>query len=294
MTRPTVPPPLRAAPFAVAAADEWIPRRRLRTSAYQHLARGAWWTADGTVDFGRRLQAFRAVLPERVVTCGLAAAWELGTCVARTDDLVVVNLLPRGAARSRAGLRVRAQQLPPQHVLEGPAGWCTTPARTVVDLLRDLPPVRAVPVADALLRATRTAVEELVPVLAACAGGRGTRRAHALVPQLDPGSESPRESLLRLLVLDAGLPRPVSQYEVRTPAGAFVARLDLAWPGQRVAVEYDGAHHREARQHSADLARHNRLRAQGWTVLQVDAQVLARPAALLAQLRHLLGGDGTA
>ena len=77
------------------------------------------------------------------------------------------------------------------------------------------------------------------------------------------------------------------QHEVRDD-GAFVARLDLAWPDRRVAVEYDGAHHRDPRQHSLDLARHNRLRALGWTVLQVDARVLARPQELFRQLAGLL------
>jgi very-short-patch-repair endonuclease len=49
-----------------------------------------------------------------------------------------------------------------------------------------------------------------------------------------------------------------------------VARLDLGWREAMIGVEYDGAYHREDQQHSRDLARHNRLRALGWTVYQVD------------------------
>jgi len=84
------------------------------------------------------------------------------------------------------------------------------------------------------------------------------------------------------------LPPCVPQHEVWDAGGAFVARLDLAWPELRVAVEYDGDHHRDRTQHSRDLARHNRLRALGWTVLQVDAQLFDRPAELVRQLTTLL------
>jgi very-short-patch-repair endonuclease len=70
--------------------------------------------------------------------------------------------------------------------------------------------------------------------------------------------------------------------------GGFIARLDLAWPERKVAIEYDGAHHLSRRQHSRDLERHNRLRAAGWTVLQVDAAQFARFDAIVATLARLL------
>ncbi len=167
-------------------------------------------------------------------------------------------------------------------------GWATSPARTAVDLLRTLPDARAPGAAEAVAHRWSLTPEALRAQLERRAGARGVVRAHRLLARLDPRAESPRETSLRLLVLDAGLPPPVPQHEVRDADGAFVARLDLAWPQQRVAVEHDGAHHRDPRQHSRDLARHNRLRALGWVVLQVDAQVLARPEELLRHLARLL------
>jgi very-short-patch-repair endonuclease len=67
-----------------------------------------------------------------------------------------------------------------------------------------------------------------------------------------------------------------------------VARLDLGWPEHRVGLEYDGAVHRERRQHSRDLDRHNAIRTAGWTVLQVDQRILDRAGDLLARLALLV------
>ena len=57
-------------------------------------------------------------------------------------------------------------------------------------------------------------------------------------------------------------------------AGAFVAREDLAFVAERVALEYDGrVAHGDAR-FAQDRARQNALVAAGWTVLRFTA---ARP-----------------
>lgn len=65
------------------------------------------------------------------------------------------------------------------------------------------------------------------------------------------------------------------------------AHLDLGWAEYRAGAEYDGRVHREARQHSCDLDRHNGIRLARWTALQVDKRLLSRPDALLARLALL-------
>jgi hypothetical protein len=64
---------------------------------------------------------------------------------------------------------------------------------------------------------------------------------------MDPLSESPMETRVRLLLVLAGLPRPTSQFVVRDALGGFVARADFAFPVQRLIIEYDGALHWEQR-----------------------------------------------
>ncbi|MDG4789928.1 DUF559 domain-containing protein [Micromonospora sp. WMMD1102] len=92
-----------------------------------------------------------------------------------------------------------------------------------------------------------------------------------------------------LLVVDAGLPPPTAQHEVYDSRGRFVGRVDLAYPGLRIALEYEGHHHRERAHFRQDVSRYNELRAAGWTVLRFTADdVLRHPARLLAQLTQAL------
>lgn len=92
-------------------------------------------------------------------------------------------------------------------------------------------------------------------------------------------------------------PVPVPQYTVRTPAVAFVARVDLAFPDLRIAIEYDGLWHGEPGQPAKDRRRLNRLLAAGWVVVHVTASDLHDHGALVAQIRKLIavrecGGRG--
>ena len=70
------------------------------------------------------------------------------------------------------------------------------------------------------------------------------------------------------------------------PAGAFVARLDAAWPGRFVGLEYDGQQFHTPAQFAADERRHARLLAAGWFVVRADKFDL-RPSA--DRLRRELG-----
>jgi very-short-patch-repair endonuclease len=102
---------------------------------------------------------------------------------------------------------------------------------------------------------------------------RGHRRFQRAVALADPAAESPQESRLRVRLVRAGLPTPVSQHVIEHD-GAFVARVDLAWPYARVAVEYDGLWHAAEEQIHADRRRLNRLANAGWTVLHVTSRRL--------------------
>ncbi|ROP43127.1 hypothetical protein [Pseudokineococcus lusitanus] len=280
----------RFRPFAGPDPQAGLTRGQLRASGYEHLARGVYRAAGGpALTHGDRIAVVRAALVRPVVLGGLSAAWALGAELATADDpVVVVAVPPTPDPRPREGLVVRRCALRREEVVRTALGWATTPVRTAADLLLLEPRVRAVATADAVLRAGGLPPSAVAAALAGRRGARGVAGARGLAPLLDPRAESPRESELRLLLHDAGLPAPEVQLEVRDGDGDFVARLDLGWTAPRVGLEYDGATHRERARHSRDLARHNRLRALGWVVLQVDAAALARPAALLAQLRGLL------
>jgi hypothetical protein len=102
------------------------------------------------------------------------------------------------------------------------------------------------------------------------------------------GTESPGETRLRLLLESAGLPAPQSNLEV-FDGDRFVARVDLAYPVPRVAVEYEGDIHRvDQATWRKDIRRRERLEDIGWRTVRVTADDLARPAELIARLRRLL------
>ena len=120
--------------------------------------------------------------------------------------------------------------------------------------------------------------------------GAGSAQARQVATLADGLAESPQETRLRLLLHRSGLPAPVAQHVVRDDAGRFVARVDFAWPGLRVALEYDGLWHAEDGQFAKDRERLNRLREAGWVVVFVTAADLHRPERLLRRIAEALAG----
>jgi hypothetical protein len=106
----------------------------------------------------------------------------------------------------------------------------TTPARTAFDLACRNPIGKAVAAIDALARATRLKTAD-VELLAEChKGHRNIRRARGAVTLVDAGAESPRETWLRLLVIQAGYPPPQTPIPVYGAYGELVAVVD--WVGR--------------------------------------------------------------
>ncbi|MEV5000028.1 type IV toxin-antitoxin system AbiEi family antitoxin domain-containing protein [Nocardioides sp. LML1-1-1.1] len=90
--------------------------------------------------------------------------------------------------------------------------------RTAVDIARERGVLHGVVAADAVLQrgATRTDLEAAYSTMTSWPGVRAAREAVALA---DHGAESVHESLTRLLVIEAGIGRPDTQFPVRTREG---------------------------------------------------------------------------
>lgn len=110
-------------------------------------------------------------------------------------------------------------------------------------------------------------------------GRKGSVRLRsALMPWVEgikPGSAAEVRLIRRLD--DWGLPAPVRQHEVKRPSGR-TAFIDLAWPEQRVGLEYDGEAFHGPRQLRADVTREEDIRAVGWWVGRADRHDL-RPSS---------------
>ena len=118
-------------------------------------------------------------------------------------------------------------------------------------------------------------------------GPAALRRVLARRPEGGAATESELETRFMQLLRGGGLPEPRRQYEVRDASG-FVARVDFAYPGRRLAVELDGfGPHADRFQH--DRTRQNRLVLLGWTVLRFTwSDVVERPTYVVAALATAL------
>lgn len=165
----------------------------------------------------------------------------------------------------------------------------TTPARTAFDLGRRLSIIDGVKRLDALMRATKLTRADVRQVIDAHPGIRGLVALGRTLALTDEGAESPYESITRLLLVQAGLPDPVTQYAVTDATGFVVAYVDMGWPEQRVAVEYDGTQHwTDARQRRRDIERLADLEALGWIVIRVSSDMLRTPAVIVSRVRAAL------
>jgi hypothetical protein len=149
---------------------------------------------------------------------------------------------------------------------------------------------RLVAVGDALVRrkAPLATMDDLARASLSTTRMRGIvsiRRAVALVR---PGTESPAETELRLIVVGAGLPEPVIGHEVFHGA-RFVGTPDLAYVDERVALEYEGDGHRtDQKTFRYEIERKERFHDAGWRTIRVTAEHLRRPSQLVQRIRAAL------
>jgi hypothetical protein len=261
-------------------------RHQLRTR-YRAVFPNVYLGKDITPSLGQRTVAAWLWSGRRATIAGAAAAALHGA--QWIPDEVPVELIygnprpPRGVLTRRGVLHDDETQL-----LDG---CCvTTPERTAFDIGRHGAVHSAVARLDALARATGFKVDDVLRVAENHPRSPGLRCLESALELVDPGAQSPRESYLRLLFIDAGLPRPQTQIPVLGNDGIPFAHLDLGWPEWLVAVEYDGDQHRtNRRQYVRDIRRTELLEEMGWTIVRVVAE--DGPAAVLRRVRAAIAAS---
>lgn len=148
-------------------------------------------------------------------------------------------------------------------------------------------------VEDALDDALCRGLARLDEVEAACRRGRDGSAALRRILGLWRTGELPHtvaEARLVRRLRAHGLPPPARQWPVHGADRRLVARVDLAYPAHRVAIEFDSFRWHEprrARRHT--LVRRNRLEALGWHVLVATGEDRADGGERLAgDVRALL------
>lgn len=144
--------------------------------------------------------------------------------------------------------------------------------------------LNAVQLGDALVRRDRPKIH--LADLATCVQatrGPGSKLVHAAFALVRPRADSLMETWLRLILWAAGFPDPAINHELWIGDHHFF--LDLAWPGIKVAVEYQGRQHfRDEQQAYHDMVRRGVLQQNGWTVIEVAHKDLLNPSDLLGRL----------
>ena len=223
----------------------------------------------------------------RGVLAGLAAAALHGSDW--IDDDEPVELFWRNQ-HAPPGVLTSNQCLARDEVTQVAGLPVTTPGRTAFDLARRPSRAAAVTRLDALMRAAPFSAEDVLLLGKRHPGARGLRQLRAVLPRVNPGAASPRETWLRLLLIDAGLPTPQVQIPVQE-SWRLLAMLDMGWEQYKVAAEYDGDQHRTSRrQYAHDQQRLRNLEDLGWIVIRVIAE--DRPEQVVGRVRAALQRHG--
>lgn len=143
--------------------------------------------------------------------------------------------------------------------------------RTAFDLARRGSTGQAVARLDALARATHFKIEDVQALGRRHPHTKGLARLDRVLELVDAGAESPKETWLRLLLIEAGFPRPQTQIPVFGPDGYPLYFLDMGWEDAKIAVEYDGEEHRERARFKRDIVRSEYLAQLKWRLIRVVA-----------------------
>ncbi|WAJ44777.1 DUF559 domain-containing protein [Mycobacterium sp. Aquia_216] len=248
---------------------------------YRRLFRDVYVDPDTEVTSVLRAKAGWLWSGRRAVVAGFSAAALHGS--KWVDDHKVVELI-HIHRHPVPGIQMHGDVVDADEaeVIDGVA--VTSPARTALDLGCWYPTTTAVAGIDALARAAEVKAADVELLAKRYPGRRGIVQARKAAALFDAGSQSPRESWLRIVLIQAGLPRPHTQIPVLDECGNFAAYLDMGWEDVKVAVEYDGEQHRNDRwQYTRDIRRLEALERLGWIVVRVVAG--DRPPAIVRRVR---------
>jgi hypothetical protein len=209
--------------------------------------------------------------------------------VALSTDRSAVTGLPEGVARLEPG------QLPAHHVEEFSGLRVTSPARTVIDCLRELPLPDAVAIADAALRRGMVDVAELEAVRQEQRGWPFITTADTGLRLLDPSRETWFESWSFTRLWQLGVDLPECQVSVYDHRGRFLGRVDGLWRDDATVAEADGrgkylgqfdpdgpSAEAAARAVVAEKVREDRMRGCGLDFVRWDLAMMLRDAAGVA------------
>ena len=308
--RVPLPEPFADRPFGVAAAlAAGVSPSRLRSSDLAAPFCGVRSVGE-PADAREMAAAYGQRMRPGHVFAGITAArlWGLPVATMWDPSEALVIGVPAGSTRTRAS-GVRTREFDPTRLQPGQLDGLPTlgPASAIMSMARETSQVDLVVLIDALLTPSEqypglalpgrpfTTVEELAAFATRCRGTHGAAAFGRALGRSRVGVESPKETRSRLVIVDAGLPEPVVQFEVWVD-GVLRAVIDLAYPDWLIAIEYEGEHHlTDPEQWAKDIRRQELLESLGWIVSRgTKADRRGGGRALVRRLRAALARRGIA
>jgi hypothetical protein len=285
--------------FTIADARSLgVPARTVRNreegGRYIRLHPGVYAIAGSADSIGRAMAAAAKsfLMPAAISHQTAAELWSLTSRGIRAIEVVTT----RWDRVHRDGLVVHeSMDLIDDDIVERDGIAVTSAVRTVVDLGASNKWV----VESALEQGIRLELFTLADVEAFVrrVARRGRRGVGVIRPLLaarkrwDSVTDSFLEDVFRKLMASAGLPRPVSQYEVRDSRGRFISRADFAYPASGLLIELDSeAHHMDRVTFRRDRSKQNAASVSGWTVLRYTWwDLVERQDGVVAEIQLAVG-----
>jgi hypothetical protein len=254
-------------------------RGQARSRRWRQSSRG--WYVPADVDATlpeQRIVETAVLLPPGGAITGWAGArwWGAGYFDGLAPDgrtllPVPLGLGVDGDVRARPGIRLSRDRLPAEEVVTVRGVPCATVERALFDEMRQASDEREATVAlDMVAAAELTSINRMRRFTSTKSGWNGRPQVVAALDLADENSWSPAESRLRLVwMIDAELPRPLTNQPVFDLRGRLIGIADLFDPVAGVVGEYDGAAHRRLRRHSLDVRREHEFRRAGLEFFKV-------------------------
>lgn len=269
MHRAPLPESLTNGSFSLRASDKaGVSRTRTRAGDLATVSRGIRMYLASEASGAAALRAYTELDDASVLSFGSAAR-------------VLQAGLPGWLENDwRVNLVGHLLTLLPDEVVEFDGVRLTSPARTWLDLASILGLDELVAAGDSLVcthgpefvrpREALCTIDDLRIMVDRHPGIRGIRLARSALGLVRVGSDSQPETRMRLSIVRAGLPEPVLNHVVHGAAGTPVLWPDAAYPRQRIAVQYEGAHHNGPDQYLRDIKRADTTAAYGWLEVRVS------------------------
>lgn len=298
---------LRGRSFTLSESDKCGISRRRTTGRDLHTpSRGIRVPWGAQQDQDGRIRPLLDVTPDGIASHSTAALlWgiPLPPWLEGSFDVHI----SRDAARNppwRAGVAGHHTRFKPGEVVRLRGMAVTSPLRTWLDLAAMLELDDLVAAGDFLVcehdrifgpkRVALVKLAELREAVRHEFHRRGIVKAREAVDLVRVGADSPPETRIRLALERAGLPEPTLNHVVEDVNGDDASWPDLSIPEWKVAMEYDGEHHRTVRQKAIDDARNELMEQLGWQQLRITKAMLDNDGdkAVVALVHNALRAQG--